>query len=161
MAGLFDFLYGEGEALPYIIKGVANGLGLEEITTAIETGGLSIAHAKIGQVFNYLNTVIRPADEYIKFLQQFNYPNLARIPLSVTKLLRNFSYQGEMQGIDVSTGEIVTRNISISTNTLLTKQQAGDIMGQYATADTKSGGLGSAAIKVTSIRQNPAGLVMP
>jgi len=155
----FDFLYGEGQALAYIIEAVEKDLGLEETITAITTGGLSVSAEKITNVYNYLQNVVRPADEYVKYLQQFATPNLVRIPVAVTKLLRNFTYKGAAQGINSATGEIITKKMSISTNTLLTKQQAADIMSQYATGGDKSGGFESAAVTVTSIQQNPAGLV--
>jgi len=161
MANPFGFLYGEGQALAYIIEAVGKGLGLEETISAISSGGLSIASSKVEQVYNYLQNVVRPADEYIKYLQQFNYPNITRIPVAATKLLRNFSYQGQVQGISKLTGEIETRYMSLSTNALLTKQQAADIMGERAEGETGSGGLESAAVDITGIRQNPGGLVMP
>lgn len=161
MAFLFDFLFGEGQALGYIKKGLAEGLGSEEIISALQAGGVSIRPELATNVIEYLGKTILPDLDYIKRLQYFATPNLARIPLSLTKTLRNFSYQVSVQGFNTSTGELQTKQISVSSNVLLTKQQALDIAGEFATSETPSGGLESAAATVTGITQNPAGLVQP
>jgi hypothetical protein len=161
MAFLFNFLFNEGEALGFIKKGIAEGLGTEEILGALAKGGLSIRPELATNVIEYLGKTILPDLDYIKRLQYFAQPNLARIPIALTKTLRNFSYQVSVQGFTKATGELETHNISISTNTLLTKQQAIDMATELAVGESKSGGLESGAGVVTSITQNPAGLVLP
>lgn len=159
MAGLFDFLYGEGQALAFISKGVALGQSLEEVSTELAKGGLLITAPKVEQVYNYLNNVVLPSQQYVKQLQLNAQPNLIRLPLSLTPTLRNFSYHLQLDGVDIHTGVQVTKYMTISTNTLLSKQQAIDIGGELATDDTESGGLVAANISVIHISQNSAGLV--
>ena len=158
---LFDFLFGEGQALAYIIEGVEKGLGLEEIKSALDLGGIFTRANIVEQVYGYLQNAVLPAKQYVKQLQLNNLPNIARIPLSLTPQIRNFAYTVLVQGISASTGEIIERQITISTNQLLTKQQAIDLADELSQGETKSGGLESGAGEVTSISQNSAGLVMP
>jgi len=158
---LFDFLFGEGQAIGYIKKGLEQALRPAEIIESLSTAGLTIRPDLANRVIEYLGTTILPDIQYIKQLQQFAQPNLTRIPLALTKTLRNFTYEVSVQGIEKATREISTRTINISTNTILTKQQAVDIATELSTGETKSGGLESGAGKVTAIYQNPAGLVLP
>lgn len=158
---LFDFLYGEGQALGYIKKGLDLGKTTSEIIESLNVAGQLIRPDLATKVIEYLGTTILPDVKYIKQLQNFAQPNITRIPIAATKLLRNFSYSLTAQGINKATGEIVSQNISISTNTLLSKQQAMDMAADLAIGETKSGGLESAAVSVNGITQNPAGLVAP
>jgi len=161
LARPFDFLYGEGQALAFIKQGFEKGLGVGEIKEFLETGGLKIGGEKVEKVFDYLSEVIKPSKEYIKGLPLNSTPNLTRIPLSLTKQLRNFSYQVEVQGFHRVTGKIITIPIWISSDQLLTKQQAIDQADELSTQVGDRYGLESGAGTVVGITQNVGGLVLP
>jgi hypothetical protein len=158
---VFDFLFGEGRALAFIVKGVEAGMKVAEIAEKLSLGGIITRLGTVEKVAGYLENVILPGKQYIKQLQLNNLPNLLRIPLALTSMKRNFAYEVNVTGFSASTGEIEARTIVVSTNELLTKQQAIDIADELSIGDTKSGGLTGGAGEVTSIMQNPAGLVEP
>jgi hypothetical protein len=156
---LFDFLKGEGQAIVYIKSAIQHEIPVETLIETLQMKGLKIRESLTRQVYDYLGTTIRSDTQYIKFLQLNALPNVARIPVALTQTLRNYSYQGVAQGFLRGTNIIVSKPLSISTNVLLTKQEAADLIAEIATGPGADYDLESAVVDITGIFQNPMGLV--
>lgn len=126
MANFLDLIKGEGPAVTFIKSLVNTDRSAASILSALRDNGLGIRTQTGYQVINYLRDTFLPSQEYIKSTPADQILNIARIPKSVTKLLRNFSYQLSFTGISRLTGETLTNYLTVSSNQLLTKQQAID-----------------------------------
>jgi hypothetical protein len=158
---LFDFLYGEGEAVSFIKAFIAGGAEPPEILAALDNLGLTIRKELAQNVIDYLGKTILPDTQYIKQLQNYALPNITRIPVNVSRQARNFNYNVTFTGFKTGAQNISTSGVTVSTNVLLTKQQAMDIAASMVEGQFKSGDFETASPVSVTITQNPAGLVQP
>lgn len=161
MANFLDLIKGEGLAVTFIRSLVNTTASAGSILRELSNAGIGIRRQTGLQVISYLRNTVAPATDYIKFVNLNSYPTISRLPQSLTKQLRNFAYNTVLTGINTLTGELSTRNITVSSNQLLTKQQALDTAAAMAESENQSGGLEGASGSVVSIFQNSAGLVAP
>lgn len=161
MANILDLIKGEGLAVMFI-KGLAEtALSSTEILSQLRANGLGIRTQTGYNVINYFRNTVQPAGQYTKYLNLNSYPTIARLPLSATSQLRNFSYWIKLTGFDKNSGELSSSNIRVSSNNLLTKQQALDIAVAQAAGGGSGNSLDGASGQVTDIYQNSSGLVSP
>lgn len=158
MAKPVDILPGEGWIIAFVKEAVAKGIGLEELQSTLAAAEKTVRLEAVTSAYNYLNTVVRPDLEYIKFLQQFAQPNLLRVPVNPVGQTRNFAYIIERQGINRLSGEIDTQMVQFEFNTLISKQEALDRSAEIQIPGAESDTLESYAATVTGIFQNPSGL---
>lgn len=161
MANFLDLIAGEGETVMFIKSLVDTTLSAGSILSKLSDAGLGIRRQTGLQVINYLRNTVAPSRSYVSYLTLNSLPSISRIPASLTDQLRNFTYHVVLSGFSSLTGELVTSNVNIKTNNLLTKQQALDLAIAIGESDSKSGGLNGASGQVTGITQNSAGLVTP
>lgn len=155
---MWDLLKGEGAAIPFIVRGVGEGMSSEDILNDLDQGGIFIRPEIAGKMIDYLQGAVLTGDAYTKQLQMNSLPNVLRLPLTLTDRVKNFFYFTQVEGFNRSTGALEKRDITIASDTLLTKQQALDKASEYAMGVEDSGGLTGAAGKVLSIKQNSAGI---
>lgn len=159
MPSFLDLIKGEGVAIGFIRSAFEQGLSASETLTALRESGKGLRTQTFYQIYNYYAEQTAPARSYFSNITLNAYPNINRIPESLTKQLRNFAYYTKVTGIDVNTGEIVTKDITVSTNELLTKQQAADLAVAISEKSGNRYGLEGASAKVTDVTKNQAGLV--
>jgi hypothetical protein len=156
---LFDWIYGEGIIIPFLRSAVEQNIPLAQVLEDFGNEGISARPELVTQVYNYLTGAVRLGAEYVKYLQQFATPNIARLPFTLTKTAYNFTYTLELQYL-TPFGEIQTATRTITTNTLMTKQQAIDLASdRFALGSERSPPIDNAAYTVTNIQQNPGGLI--
>ncbi|MDR5730668.1 MAG: hypothetical protein RB191_24930 [Terriglobia bacterium] len=161
MANFLDIIKGEGLAVQLIRSLIDQDIPGSLILKQVRDAGLGIRTQTGYQVINYLRDVVTPSRAYISYLGLNNLPNVNRLPQSLTKQLRNFAYNVQLRGFNNIDGQLTTKNVTISSNLLLTKQEAIDAAVNMAAGDSKSGGVTGSSGKVVSVFQNSAGLVMP
>lgn len=158
MANFLDLIKGEGPAVELIKSLVDTVSSGAEILRQVRESGLGISNSTGYQVINYLRDTYLPSTSALKNLANDTLPTINSIPKSVTELLRNFSYKVAVTGSDINTGETRKQYIQISSNQLLTKQQALDAASNIVEQSSKSGGITFDEADVESIQQNNAGL---
>jgi hypothetical protein len=161
MANPLEILGFTEDILAFVVEKLNEGLSGSAILRGLQEIGEGIRRQNFFQGLSYLAKEAVEPRKYISALTLNAYPTITRLPQSLSKQLRNFSYRTVVSGFDVMTGELKTLNISVSSNTLLTKQQALDIAGAMAEQQGGRYGLESAAGTVTDIFQNSGGLVTP
>lgn len=161
MANFLELIHGEGAAVQIIKSLIETDLPGSKIIEHVRAHGYGIRTQTAYEVIKHLREVVKPAEEYIKHLGLNNLPNIARLPLSVTKQLRNFAYRVELQGFSKATGELDRQSITVSSNQILTKQQAIDAAVSMAENSGASYGVTGASGSVAGVYQNSAGLVEP
>lgn len=126
MPSFLELLGGSaGKIYPIVKRGVREGLSIERIGSAVRGGGYSIANDKLRSLVSRE----RGIREYFNNLRNINLdkkPDITRIPEALDRIQRRYSYQLEVRGVNLRTGAIETRNITISTNDLLTRREAID-----------------------------------
>lgn len=158
-ANFLSLIKGEGLAVQAIKSLVSQNVPGSQILQQVADMGLTIRPNVGTQIINYLVESYLPAGEYIEALDLDSYPQLNKLPFSVTNMLRNFAYTVEINGTDQFDGGQISKNITISSNQLLTKQQAITAAENISAGDTKSGNVVDGEGTIVSITQNNAGLV--
>jgi hypothetical protein len=158
MAGILGILKGQGAGLQLLRSLLNDKVPAVEALAHVKSAGYNLIPQTAEQFAEYLKTVVVPANTALEQLHPSVLPNIASLPLTLTKSLRNFSYLVKLTGQSMLGGQLEDKYISISTNSLLTKEQAVDAAVSIASFGTKSGGLTNADGEVTSISQNSAGL---
>lgn len=159
MANFLDILKGEGPAIQIIRSLVNTPASATSIINTVRQSGYGIRTQTGFNVIAHLREVVAPATDYIKHVNLNAFPTIQRLPLSITKQLRNFAYNVEVTGVNKNTGEIQTKNVTISSNQLLTKQMAVDAAVSIADGSNRSYGVSGGSGQVVSVFQNSAGLV--
>lgn len=121
-ANFLDLISGNGEAVMFIKSLIETSRSANSILSELRVNGLSIATNTGYQIINYLRA--QPTQAYTQQLSDEALPNIQRIPTSLTQTIRNYAYTYRFEGTSRLTGEKMTRYITISSNDLLTKQQA-------------------------------------
>lgn len=156
---LLDFIKGEGAVVSFIRSAVETGKKATETLNAFREAAGKIRTEVFYKTFNYFAGPVAAARNYISNIGLNNLPNIERLPESLTKTLKNFSYELKVEVISNETGEAETRALNISSNTLLTKQQAIDeIAGVIEANPNGRYNYSFSAAKVTNVYKNVAGL---
>lgn len=158
MANFLDIIKGEGPAIAFIRSAIETAKSATEILEDLSKSGIGIRRQTGLQVIKYLRDEVVPVRKYIDNLGLSKLPTIDRLPKSITTQLRNFAYHTVMEGFSTLTGEKTTRNITVSSNQLLTKEQALDYAVSIAESENQSGGLDGATGRVTDVFQNSGGL---
>lgn len=161
MANILDLIKGEGQAINFIRSAASIGKGATETLAALREAGLGIRTQTFYEAFNYFLGPVDTGRKYISNVTLNAYPTIDRLPKSLTRTLRNFTYVTVVRGFDVNTGEVVEKNVTVSTNTLLTKQQAIDAAVGMVEGASERYGIEGAGAQVTDVFQNSGGLVTP
>lgn len=157
---LLDFIKGEGAAVSFIRSAVEAGKAASETLEALRNAGLGIRTQTFYQVVNYFKGPVETARNYVSYLGLQNLPNIARLPKTLTNIAKNFTYELKVEVISSETGEKTTRTINVSSNTLLSKQEAIDtIAGIIEENPNNRYSFEFSGAQVTNIFQNAGGLV--
>jgi len=155
-----DLIKGEGQVIGYIKEAIEAGKKATETLESLRASGLGIRSQTFYQVYNYFTGPVAEAKSYISNVNLNSLPSIARLPLSATKQLRNFSYHAQVEVVDSFTGEKSTKHLTVSTNNLLTKQQAIDEIANRV--EGNEGGrypYDFSGAQITDVFANSAGLV--
>lgn len=107
-------------AFPAIRAGVRQGLSIEAIGKAVRGSGLRISNEALWQGISLERKVVRYGQS-LKFLRPESKPNYARLPQALTRIARQFSFQVEVRGTDLKTGELRVQQVTVSTSSELTR----------------------------------------
>lgn len=143
---LIDTLTKGGRAAFPFIQALANGdLSSSQIAKQVKEAGFSVRNQSIYDIVAALRDNQSSA-QYLRSLSNHEIPNPAKFGTAVTELLRNYSYKVTVRGRNPDTGESQNRQITVSTNSPLSKDQV------LAMASTiTSSGTGSDVDEITSI----------
>lgn len=157
---LFDLGKLSSIVLGAIERGVKAGQSGESILTGLKEIGEGIRRADFYAAVNAVKGLETTSRPYISSLTMNAYPNISRIPKSLTKMLANFSYKVELTGFDKATGELKTTYVNVITQRVLTKQQAIDQAVNYTETNSERYPIEGASGKVVDVFQNAAGLIL-
>lgn len=158
MSTVLGLLQGFGEGVTTLSELLKQGVEYSKALEQINDLGIHMIPQVSDKVFEYTVKSIIPQTKELLELPGHYLPNIASIPSALTKTLRNFSYLVQIEGESQFGGQVEQRYISISTNSLLTKDQAIDAALSISGSDTKSGGINGNSGEVHAISQNAAGL---
>lgn len=161
MANFLDLISSEAPIVSFIRGLINTPASARAILSQARSAGHSIGNATGLQVINYLRSEVQSPLSYVQNLANDKLPNLNNIGKSLTKQLRNFAYVVELNGVDALTGEGTTRHVTVSTNKLLTKQEAIDFAVNIVEDQPQGYNIVEFDSDVVNINQNAAGLIQP
>lgn len=159
MASIQDLIDANGEVVMFIKSLINTPASAASILNSLRAGGLGIRTQTGYQLINYLRETLVPASSYIQTLGADKLPNVNKLATSVTNQLRNFAYVVKFTGKNTITGETTDNYITVSTNALLSKQQAIDTATAYAEGSGQSGNFEVDTAEVATVTVNRAGIV--
>lgn len=102
-------------AYPFVLSGVKRGLSSRAIEQTIRSAGLRISRS--GSILPMMRRLkaIELAGRNIRFIGKRNTINVNKLPESITRLRRAYSYNVRVQGAD-SFGNPIDRFVTVSTD---------------------------------------------
>ena len=113
-------------AFPIIQGGVARGLTGNQIGRVLRLQGLGINNVVLQRIVRAERGVVI-AGARLRSIPRHLTPDPRRLPDALTKLRRAFSFQVKIRGFDLSTGEDITRFVSVSLDDPLTRAEIENI----------------------------------
>jgi hypothetical protein len=110
------------KAYPFIVRAVRQGLSLERIGKAFRAEGIALSNEVFRQLARAERS-LQAASGELRFLRPGQRPSPTRLPEALTRILRRYAFFVEVMARDVSTGEQVLKNVTVSTSRLMTKRQ--------------------------------------
>lgn len=104
-----------------IRRAVAEGVSSRALASALQEAGLGIRRQTLLDVMRYVRGEERAASS-LRFLPPGRLPNPARLPVAATRLRRQYSFTVLVRGTHISSGEPITRYVTISTSQLLPRE---------------------------------------
>lgn len=156
MAGIvFDLLSAsERTALPFLRELAETDLSANAILSRLKENGLGIRRSNGLSIISQLRNVIstRPYVANVGVNKQLTIDNL---PTALTDIRRNFSYEIRIDGRLDATGEKASTYVTVTSDELLTKQEALDIAADYSDTDGTVYGISYDTATVTQVLVKP------
>lgn len=109
-------------AFPIIQGGVARGLSGRGIERALKGAGLGIRRETLLDIIRREQGITR-AGAQLRFLGTNRLPNIQRLPTALTRIRRRFSFTVQVTGRSIDSGLELLQNITVSTDTVLTRNE--------------------------------------
>jgi len=157
----FDLGKLPGIVMGFIERGVKAGESAGVTLGKLQEQGLGFRRQDFLTAFARVAGREQVTQNYIQYVGLNNFPTISRLPMSVTRTLRNFSYLLSYDNPNAISEKDKKLFVGISSNTLLTKQQAIDEAQSRLESESSrtEGDIGT--MHVDSITQNVGGLIYP
>ena len=146
---------GVREALPFIDHLARQALPANEIIRQVRAAGLTVRRAAALEAIRTIKGVIA-GGRYIQAVRNDFLPNPDRVPTAATLIRRNYSYKVRVRGFDPQTGDPVERHISITTDTLMSKNDVYNIAADTLASDHENYGVTNYQLTVVELKKSPA-----
>jgi len=113
-------------AYPIVKRGVREGLSGREIAAVLKRTNLGIRTQTLFEIIRREKNILSKGAQ-LKFLGRNAMPNPARLPEALTVIRRRYAFILKVTGTIAQTGESLIRNITVSTDSLMTRGQLEDI----------------------------------
>ena len=147
-------------ALPFVDRGIAEGLSANAIGRALAAEGLGVQRSVL---LRYIREArgLEARSDYFRALRTDARPDPNRLPEALTKLRRNYSTRVKVRGYDSQTGQEVTRYFTVSSDLPLTKDEAiEDILAQIEEDDERYPLEVEEATALRQVRAGPRGTLL-
>jgi len=147
-------------ALPIIRGGVAKGLSSRIINTIIGSAlGSGINRNLLLKIIR-AEKGIKATTPKLKFLRLTDFPNANTLPESITRQARKFRFIVEVRGTLIDTGESIVQNITVSTDTVLTRGEIESIAENFVVEGDERYGIDvNNVVLITGEQAGKAGLI--
>lgn len=113
-------------AYPIVKRGVREGLSGRAIGQILKNSNLGIRTQTLFEIIRREKR-IQSKGAQLRFLRLASMPNPDRLPKALTVIRRRYAFILEVAGTISQTGESFLRHITVSTDTLMTRQQLEDV----------------------------------
>ncbi len=137
---------------PFIRQGVARNMSSNAIIGALRTAGQAGRRSDLLRTIRYAREQ-KAYGERLQTTSPTAIPTRRDIPLAPHKIRREFSYLINIVGTDIDTGQTVTRQVTIATNSILSKAVASQMALDTIEDDEDRYGTEDATASVSNIMQ--------
>ena len=145
---------GAKEALPYIIHGVTAGLSANAIGEALQEAGLGVRRSSLLAAVRGVRESLTGA-ELVKGLTADELPDPSLFRGAYTFMSRPFAYVVQVFGTNATTGAEEIRNITVSSESVLTGESLDEYVGDILEAGFGSYQLELDSYDVTQVLVDP------
>jgi hypothetical protein len=140
------------KALPFITRGVREGLSSRELSAALSAQGLGLRRQSLLDLMR-----LTRADWDAQKALQNARPDLKirpeLLPEALTKLRRSLSYTAEIRGTAGDTGKEVVQHVTITSDQVMTPTQVEETASQVAERERGRYGLDIVSVRFTGGRR--------
>ena len=145
-------------AYPFIRRAVGESLSLAGTRDSLKAEGLSLSASVLSQMFSR-ERKIRNYIATLNVLPSSQKPNPSALPEALTTLSRKYSIEIKLTGRLVGTGAPVDQNVSIATDSLLSRRQINEVVQTIARRSSTTYGLEYESHEIVGyMRAGPAGV---
>lgn len=108
--------------LPFIEAAVARGISSTALQTALTQAGRGMRRTDLLTAIRRVRGIDR-AQPALRSVRRDRLPDPVRIPIAATNIRRQFSFRMRIRGTDMRTGERVDRFVTITSDTVLSRDQ--------------------------------------
>lgn len=133
---------------------IEDGVSSNEMIRQAQAAGLSIRRTNALDLIRQIKDITSTKD-YVSSLNYNDLPNPNRLAKSVFSLSKQYSYTVQVNGYNNITSELDSQHISVTSDKLISKQDAIDTAMNYIDSQPDVYGLSPTGATVTNIRQSP------
>jgi hypothetical protein len=137
VASLFDLLPTEQKIIGIVRESVALDVAIEDILTKVAESVTTVPTEKIQRIVDYFTTTVPQANQYLLSLPRTALPDPNQLAPNLTTQRRNFSYVVQVNGYIPGTSIPTKQFVTVSTNSLLSRQQAAQLGFSRTTVQSK------------------------
>jgi hypothetical protein len=147
-------------AFPIIERGVNDGLSATAINNVIRDGmGQGIRRQTLLEIMRAVKGVEQTSSQ-LRFLAPDSMPNPSRLSVAITTIRRRYAFTVEIRGALVADGSPIKRNVTVSTDRLLTRSQIEDLAQSMVEDDSKGYGIDiDSAVIIKGVRAGESGVL--
>lgn len=146
-------------AEPFIRSGVRHNLTFREIAASIRGGGLAIGNERLLAAIQRERAIVEHG-RHLKFLPLQARPAVTMLPEALTAIRRTYSFEVVVTGRLRETGDTFSRSVTVSSSTLLTRQEIEDQALDAVTQDAGGYGMTADTAQIRfGMRAGRAGLI--
>lgn len=135
-------------AYPIVQRAVREGLSANQTQLLLQRNDMGFRRRVLLDMFRF-EQGIRRKNVPLRTLGRNRFPDPTRLGEAITKIRRAFSFQLEVSGVSIQTGETLSRFVTITTDRLMTRAELEDLAGRTVAGDTQAYELDLQAVQLT------------
>lgn len=144
-------------AYPIVRRAVREGLSANQTQLLLQRNDMGFRRRVLLDMFRF-EKGIQLKNVPLRTLGRSRFPDPSRLGEAITKIRRAFSFQLEVSGASIQTGETLTRFVTVTTDRLMTRAELEDMAGRTVAGDTSAYELDLQAVQlVGGLRAGEAG----
>lgn len=146
-------------ALPFLRSAARKKIGADRMFQTFRTQFPGLIRREVRAIVKAELQILESRAQ-LKFLNRGNFPNVRRLPPSLTSIRRRFSFNVRVRATDSKTGNPIEQFVTVSTDELLTRGQIEDQALAFVEGERKRYGIDNESVLLLEgMKAGPEGVL--